>query len=111
MIDPMPSPPSLWRLPFSPIWERGLGVRASLACGSTALLFAIGSLSEAEDAVQEAWLHMSRSNTSGVANLGGYLATVVARICLDRLRSRKSRREEPGSYVQVPRWRFAVRGR
>jgi RNA polymerase sigma-70 factor (ECF subfamily) len=63
----------------------------------------LGSLSEVEDAVQEAWLHMSRSDTSGVANLGGWLTTVVARICLDMLRSRKSRREEPlGAYVPDP---------
>src|SRR5438552_9290604 len=60
----------------------------------------LGSLSEADDAVQEAWLHLSRSDTSGVENLGGWLTTVVARICLDMLRSRKSRREEPlGAYV------------
>src|SRR5262249_48167608 len=55
----------------------------------------LGSLSEADDAVQEAWLHLSRADTSGVANLGGWLTTVVARVCLDMLRSRKSRREEP----------------
>jgi RNA polymerase sigma-70 factor, ECF subfamily len=55
----------------------------------------LGSLSEAEDAVQEAWLRLSRSDTSGVDNLGGWLTTVVARVCLDMLRSRKSRREEP----------------
>jgi CSLREA domain-containing protein len=55
----------------------------------------LGSLSEADDAVQEAWLHLSRSDTSGVENLGGYLTTVVARVCLDMLRSRNSRREEP----------------
>jgi RNA polymerase sigma factor (sigma-70 family) len=54
----------------------------------------LGSLSEADDAVQEAWLHLSRSDRSSVANLGGYLTTVVARICLDMLRARKSRREE-----------------
>lgn len=54
----------------------------------------LGSLSEAEDAVQESWLHLSRSDTSGVENLGGWLTTVVARICLDMLRSRKSRRED-----------------
>ena len=54
----------------------------------------LGSLTEADDAVQEAWLHLSRSDTSGVKNLGGWLTTVVARICLDMLRSRKSRREE-----------------
>src|SRR6059058_4902783 len=55
----------------------------------------LGSLSEADDAVQEAWLRLSRSDTSGVENLGGWLRTVVARVCLDMLRSRKSRREEP----------------
>jgi len=55
----------------------------------------LGSLSEAEDAVQEAWLRLGRSDTSGVANLGGWLTTVVARVCLDMLRARKSRREEP----------------
>jgi len=55
----------------------------------------LGSLSEADDAVQESWLHLSRSDTSGVLNLGGWLTTVVARICLDMLRSRNSRREEP----------------
>src|SRR5574341_2098485 len=54
----------------------------------------LGSLSDAEDAVQEAWLRLSRSDTSGVENLGGWLTTVVARVCLDMLRSRKSRREE-----------------
>jgi RNA polymerase sigma-70 factor (ECF subfamily) len=55
----------------------------------------LGSLSEADDAVQEAWLRLSRSDTSGVGNLGGWLTTVVARVCLDMLRSRASRREEP----------------
>jgi RNA polymerase sigma factor (sigma-70 family) len=55
----------------------------------------LGSLSEADDAVQEAWLRLSRSDTSGVLNLGGWLTTVVARVCLDMLRSRKTRREEP----------------
>ena len=55
----------------------------------------LGDLTEAEDAVQESWLHLSRSDTSGVENLGGWLTTVVARICLDMLRSRNSRREEP----------------
>jgi RNA polymerase sigma-70 factor (ECF subfamily) len=54
----------------------------------------LGSLSEADDAVQESWLRLSRSDTSGVENLGGWLTTVVARICLDMLRSRTSRREE-----------------
>ena len=55
----------------------------------------LGSLSEADDAVQEAWLRLSRSRASEVENLGGWLTTVVARVCLDMLRSRKSRREEP----------------
>jgi RNA polymerase sigma-70 factor (ECF subfamily) len=55
----------------------------------------LGSLSEADDAVQEAWLHLSRADTSGVENLGGWMTTVVARVCLDMLRSRRSRREEP----------------
>jgi RNA polymerase sigma-70 factor (ECF subfamily) len=63
----------------------------------------LGSLSEADDAVQEAWLRLSRSDTSGVENLGGWLTTVVARVCLDMLRSRKSRREEPlGAHLPEP---------
>lgn len=55
----------------------------------------LGSASEADDAVQEAWLRLSRSDTSQVENLSGWLTTVVARICLDMLRSRRSRCEEP----------------
>ena len=55
----------------------------------------LGSLSEAEDAVQESWLRLSRSSTSEIQNLGRWLTTVVARVCLDMLRSRKSRPEEP----------------
>jgi RNA polymerase sigma-70 factor (ECF subfamily) len=55
----------------------------------------LGSASEADDAVQEAWLRLSRSDTSEVENLSGWLTTVVARVCLDMLRSRRSRREEP----------------
>ena len=55
----------------------------------------LGSLSDADDAVQEAWLRLSRSDTTAVENLTGWLTTVVARVCLDMLRSRKSRREEP----------------
>ena len=55
----------------------------------------LGSRSEADDAVQEAWLRLNRTDTTGVGNLGGWLTTVVARICLDMLRARKSRREEP----------------
>jgi RNA polymerase sigma factor (sigma-70 family) len=55
----------------------------------------LGSLSEADDAIQEAWLRLSRADASGVENLGGWLTTVVARVCLDMLRWRESRREEP----------------
>jgi len=55
----------------------------------------LGSASEAEDAVQEAWLKLSRSDTREVGNLGGWLTTVVARVCLDMLRTRRSRREQP----------------
>jgi RNA polymerase sigma factor (sigma-70 family) len=63
----------------------------------------LGSLSEADDAVQEAWMRLSRSGTSGVENLGGWLTTVVARVCLDLLRSRESRREEPlGAHLPEP---------
>jgi RNA polymerase sigma-70 factor (ECF subfamily) len=63
----------------------------------------LGSLSEADDAVQEAWLRLSRSDTSGVENLGGWLTTIVARVCLDMLRSRKARREERlGAHVPEP---------
>ncbi|MFD7866251.1 RNA polymerase sigma factor SigJ [Streptomyces sp. NPDC057682] len=55
----------------------------------------LGSLAEAEDAVQEAWLRLSRSEVSEVRNLGAWLTTVVGRICLDMLRTRTARREEP----------------
>src|SRR6266536_2261347 len=55
----------------------------------------LGSRAEADDAVQEAWLRLSRSDTSGVENMGGWLTTVVARVCLNMLHSRKSRREQP----------------
>jgi RNA polymerase sigma factor (sigma-70 family) len=55
----------------------------------------LGSLSEVDDAVQEAWLRLSRADATGIDNLGGWLTTVVARVCLDILRSRESRREEP----------------
>jgi RNA polymerase sigma-70 factor (ECF subfamily) len=61
----------------------------------------LGSPSEADDAVQEAWLRLSRSDTRGVENLRGWLTTVVARVCLDMLRSRTSRHEEPLD-AQVP---------
>src|SRR5437879_3905954 len=54
----------------------------------------LGRLDEADDAVQESWLRLSRSETSDIANLGGWLTTVVARICLDMLRARNAWREE-----------------
>jgi RNA polymerase sigma-70 factor (ECF subfamily) len=63
----------------------------------------LGSASEVDDAVQETWLRLSRSDTSDVENLRGWLTTVIARVCLDMLRSRKARREEPmGSHVPEP---------
>ena len=55
----------------------------------------LGSLNEADDAIQEAWLRLNRSDTSVIANLDGWLTTVIARVCLDVLRTRESRREEP----------------
>jgi RNA polymerase sigma factor (sigma-70 family) len=55
----------------------------------------LGSRAEAEDAVQETWLRLARADTSDVGNLSGWLTTVVARVCLDMLRTRKTRREEP----------------
>jgi RNA polymerase sigma-70 factor (ECF subfamily) len=54
----------------------------------------LGSATEAEDAAQEAWLRLGRTDRAHVANMGGWLTTVVARVCLDRLRSRRARREE-----------------
>src|ERR1043166_5384011 len=54
----------------------------------------LGSLSEADDAVQDAWLRLSRAGTSEVENLGGWLTTIVARVCLNMLRARHRRREE-----------------
>jgi RNA polymerase sigma-70 factor (ECF subfamily) len=63
----------------------------------------LGSLSEADDAVQEAWLRLSRSDASAVVNLRAWLTTVVGRVCLDTLRSRRTRREEPlGPRVPEP---------
>jgi RNA polymerase sigma-70 factor (ECF subfamily) len=63
----------------------------------------LGSASEAEDAVQEAWLRLDGSDTDGVANLGGWLTTVVARVCLDMLRSRRARREDyAGTWLPEP---------
>jgi RNA polymerase sigma-70 factor (ECF subfamily) len=61
----------------------------------------LGSLAEADDAVQEAWLRLSRSDPDGIENLGGWLTTVVARVCLNMLRSRTTRREDPLD-VRVP---------
>src|SRR4030095_12451728 len=57
----------------------------------------LGSSNEVDDAVQEAWLRLSRADTTGIEKLGGWRTTVVARVCLDILRSRKSRREDPFS--------------
>jgi RNA polymerase sigma factor (sigma-70 family) len=63
----------------------------------------LGSVSEADDAVQEAWLRLSRSETGGVENLGGWLTTVVGRVCLDMLRARRTRREEHfGTWLPEP---------
>ncbi|MGX5210726.1 RNA polymerase sigma factor SigJ [Streptomyces violaceus] len=62
----------------------------------------LGSLTEAEDAVQEAWLRLSRTAPDGIQNLGGWLTTVTGRICLDLLRSRTARREEPMGDAFVP---------
>src|SRR2546428_5068780 len=63
----------------------------------------LGSRTDADDAVQEAWIRLSGADTSGVESLGGWLTTVVARVCLDMLRSRKVRREEPlGAHVPEP---------
>src|SRR5262245_65729341 len=55
----------------------------------------LGSAAEADDAVQEAWLRLGRSGADGVQNLAGWLTTAVARVCLDMLRARKARREQP----------------
>jgi len=68
----------------------------------------LGSLSEADDAVQEAWIRLQQADTSAVANLGAWLTTVVARVCLDMLRRRAARREEllgapmPDPIVTIP---------
>jgi RNA polymerase sigma factor (sigma-70 family) len=63
----------------------------------------LGSLSEADDALQESWIRLSRSDTNKVENLGGWLTTIVARVCLNMLRSRKARAEEPlGEPVPEP---------
>jgi RNA polymerase sigma factor (sigma-70 family) len=63
----------------------------------------LGSPTEADDAVQRAWLRLSRADTSKVENLGGWLTTIVARVCLNMLQSRQSRREEPlGMHAPEP---------
>ena len=63
----------------------------------------LGSLAEADDAVQEAWLRLGRADAEAVENLGGWLTTVVARVCLDMLRARTARREEPlGPHLPDP---------
>jgi RNA polymerase sigma factor (sigma-70 family) len=63
----------------------------------------LGSLSEADDAVQEAWLRLNRSDSTSVENLDGWLTTVIARVCLNMLHSRKARREEPlGAHIPDP---------
>jgi RNA polymerase sigma-70 factor (ECF subfamily) len=63
----------------------------------------LGSLSEADDAVQEAWIRLSRTDSSEIENLGGWLTTVVARVALKMLRSRNLRREEPlGVHIPEP---------
>jgi RNA polymerase sigma factor (sigma-70 family) len=67
----------------------------------------LGSVSEAEDAVQEAWIRLDRADSGAVANLGGWLTTVVARVCLDMLRARRARREDvvgelPEPIVTIP---------
>jgi RNA polymerase sigma factor (sigma-70 family) len=61
----------------------------------------LGSTHEADDAVQEAWMRLSRSDTAGVGNLTGWLTTVVSRVCLDMLRSRSARREDPAELPPV----------
>ncbi|GAB2662431.1 sigma-70 family RNA polymerase sigma factor [Nocardia goodfellowii] len=62
----------------------------------------LGSLADADDAVQEAWLRLARTDTTDVGNLGGWLTTVVGRVCLDMLRTRKSRGEEPLEVEHLP---------
>ena len=78
--------------PRDELAERFEAQRAHLRAVAYRLL---GSPSEAEDAVQDAWLRLSRADRSDIVNLGGWLSTVVARVCLNMLQARKSRREEP----------------
>ena len=72
----------------------------------------LGTVSEAQDAVQEAWLRLHRSNAAAIGDLRGWLTTVVARISLDLLRARKARREVyPGSWLPEPLAEDSARGR
>jgi RNA polymerase sigma factor (sigma-70 family) len=77
--------------------ERFEGNRARLRAMAYRML---GSASDAEDAVQEAWLRAARAGADGVANLDGWLTTITSRVCLDLLRSRQARREEPAGVVE-----------
>ncbi|MFI6956329.1 sigma-70 family RNA polymerase sigma factor [Nocardia sp. NPDC050408] len=77
--------------------DRFVAYRAHLSAVAYRML---GSLSEADDAVQEAWLRLSRVDTAEIDNLGGWLTTTVGRVCLDMLRSRKSRSQE--AYLPDP---------
>jgi RNA polymerase sigma factor (sigma-70 family) len=80
--------------------ERFQAHRAHLRAVAYRLL---GSPSEADDAVQEAWLRLDRADPAGIHNLGGWLTTVVARVCLDLLRARSARREQPlGAHLPDP---------
>jgi RNA polymerase sigma-70 factor (ECF subfamily) len=94
MIDPMPIDETQW------LAQRFEEHRTRLRAVAYRML---GSLSEADDAVQEAWLRLSRSDTDAIENLDGWLTTVVARVSLNMLRSRRTRREEPlGPHVPDP---------
>jgi RNA polymerase sigma factor (sigma-70 family) len=79
--------------------ERFVADRAHLRTVAQRIL---GSADEADDAVQEAWVRLSRSDTSQVGNLTGWLTTVVSRVCLDMLRSRSARREDPAEIPETP---------
>src|SRR5437867_3381071 len=95
MPDAIPDPSSH---PSANLADRFEAQRAHLRAVAYRML---GSMAEAEDTVQDAWLRVSRADSTGVENLGGWLTTIVARLALDRLRSRASRREEPLD-VHVP---------
>jgi DNA-directed RNA polymerase specialized sigma24 family protein len=69
----------------------------------------LGSLAEADDAVQEAWLRISWSDASGVDNLGAWLTTIVARVCLNVLRSCKAQDLADGSWGGSPRSRLTIK--